>query len=127
MDFSLRREDYLVRVSCGKWVVRRAVPFRTPRSAGVVPAGFATDLCTCAPDGDWWLACLVHDFLYVRAENGGGSFWEKTVLRRRADQDLAWLIQHTSRHPYRDLAAAAFYLGVRVFGGLVFWRPGVHA
>ena len=89
-----------------------------------VPAGFVTDLASIplamqgerlAPDGPWWRAAVLHDWLYVT----------QAVTRAEADRLFLAALREDA---IRVRARLPMFLMVRVFGGNAYrartgWNP----
>lgn len=103
------------------WVVQKDIVVRLSEQYDnariVIPKGFPTDLSSVprglwslyAPYGDFLLAALIHDFLYV--QNIG--------TRARADKEmLLWSNITNPKHPINNYVR---YLAVRI-GGKSWWN-----
>ena len=75
----------------------------------IPPKPFASDGCSCWPDGDWVKCCVEHDLVYW----AGGTREE----REAADRELARCVSEKGR----PFMARIMYLGVRAGG--VWWLP----
>jgi len=130
---------FLVRVGENKWKTKHRIYLISPRNFGIVEDDFLTDLCSRVPDSDWWYACLVHDWLYQKADLIGKAELSvtlgrkkiktelafatgKAVFRRLADTDLMYLMRVVSHKWYAGIASVVYFHGVRVFGWLPFWK-----
>lgn len=123
MDFNtLCLEKYLKKNGKNQWEVIRPIPYLFDGVTGVIPVGFKTDICSHVPNCDWWYACVVHDWLYTLGDYIKG--WSaKYAWRKEADKKLSSLMQIVSTSRLKTLWSAVYFLGVRLFGALVFWRP----
>lgn len=87
-----------------------------------IPKGFQWDLSSVPrlfwpilpPDGDFEIAALIHDYLYINKSAVG-------VNRKQADQEmLIWSNKVNDHHWGKLLDNRTRYIGVRWFGWL-FW------
>lgn len=78
-----------------------------------------TDGCTGVPDFRFRRACELHDILY----RNGRDFSGRTISRWAADWRFLRAMRATSRTAVeRWMLATAYWIGVRIFGGLAWAR-----
>lgn len=98
-----------------------------------IPQGFIWDLSTTPrflwaffpPDGDYELAYLIHDYLWIMKEEMDVHFnyYDMTFSQRFTDKEmLRWakVTNGTQKISYRNFDNWCRYIGVRAFGWLVW-------
>lgn len=99
-----------------------------------IPEGFEWDLSSTPrflwallpPDGDYELAYLIHDYLYIKKDEMNKTFTYHglTFNQKFADHEmLKWakVTNGTKKISYRNFDNWLRFIGVRLFGGLV-WK-----
>lgn len=99
----------------------------------VIPKSFIWDLSSVprviwwifSPDGDFALAYLIHDYLWLNKKEMEALFWKHGLhfdQKTTDDEMLLWakVTNGTSKRSFRNFDNKARYYGVRLFGWLVW-------
>ena len=122
MSYSIDDYDIQLKPLKGKrWVLLEDFTYQLSDGTFItIPKGFKTDLSSVPqlfwwaspPYGDFLIAALVHDYLYVEMDSRGRKF---------ADKEMLIISQKfNNKNWFNRTDNKIRYVGVRVFGGL-YW------